>query len=41
MGVMVERHRRWSVAPGARVLRRASLDGRGLTTAGVVPEGWQ
>ena len=33
----MERHPRYSPAPGARALRRASLDGRNGTSTGAIP----
>ncbi len=33
-----ERHPRWSLAPGARALRRASLDGRNGTRMDAIPQ---
>jgi hypothetical protein len=33
-----ERHPRWSLAPGARALRRASLDGRNGTSMDAIPQ---
>jgi hypothetical protein len=33
-----ERHPCWSLAPGARALRRASLDGRNRTSMDAIPQ---
>jgi hypothetical protein len=33
-----ERHPRWSLAPGARALRRASLDGRSVSSMDAIPQ---